>query len=131
MADASGTALSPAVRPYSPVVAAGGWLVTSGQLGLVPDSDPPRLCDGSAPGQLRQALSNLEALLAEHGATLRQVVTATLFLRDMDDFSAVNDVWVECFGEHRPARTKVGVAELPMAAAVEVAAWAWVGAESA
>jgi 2-iminobutanoate/2-iminopropanoate deaminase len=101
------------------------------QLGLVPGSDPPRLCDGSARHQLRQALSNLESLLTEHGANLRQVVTATLYLRDMDDFSALNDVWVECFGEHRPARTTVGVAALPMTAAVEVAAWAWVGVASA
>lgn len=109
--------------PYSPVVSAGGWVVTSGQLGVVRGE----LVDGGTVPQLRQALVNVSAVLESAGCGLSQVVKATLFLTDMADFAAANEVWVEAFVDHRPARTAVCVVSLPLGAAVEVEAWAWAG----
>jgi 2-iminobutanoate/2-iminopropanoate deaminase len=130
MADApvSGPAPSPRVGPYSAVRTAGDWVVTSGQLGVTPGPDgSPALVAGGTAGQLRQALANLATVLESAGASLSQVVKATLFLTDMADFAAANEVWVETFADPRPARSAIGVVSLPLAAAVEVEAWAWVG----
>jgi len=114
-----------AVGPYSPIVRAGDLVVTSGQLGLVPGPDgSPRLVDASTTGQLAQALENAAALLGSEGVRIDQVIKATLFLVDMGDFAACNEVWVGFFGEHRPARTAIAVAALPLAARVEVELWA-------
>lgn len=111
--------------PYSPAVRAGAWVVTSGQLGTVPGPDgAPVLVEGGMPAQIRQALANLSAVLAAEGAGLGDVVKATVFLVDMSDFGAVNEAWTEAFGGHRPARSAVGVAALPLGARVEVEAWA-------
>ncbi len=113
------------VGPYSPYVVAGDLVVTSGQLGLAPgDGGAPTLVDDTATGQLAQALRNGAALLEEAGLSLRSVIKATLFLTDMADFAACNEVWVEQFGEHRPARTAIAVAALPLGARVEVELWA-------
>lgn len=116
--------MSRPVGPYAPVRRAGDWVVTSGQLGLVPGAgDAPVLAEGTE-AQLRQALANLAGVLKEEGAALADVVKVTLFLVDMDDFALANRVWVEVFGDHRPARSAVGVAALPLGARVEVEAWA-------
>jgi 2-iminobutanoate/2-iminopropanoate deaminase len=113
------------VGPYSPVVRAGEWLVTSGQLGAVPGPDgAPRLVEGGTVAELRQALANLAALLGGEGATLDDVVKATVFLVDMADYGAVNEVWTDTFAGRRPARSAVAVAALPLGARVEVEAWA-------
>ena len=69
----------------------------------------------------------LAALLEEEGASLADVVKTTLFLRHMRDYALVNDTYTEAFGEHRPARSAVAVAELPVHALVEIEAWAWIG----
>jgi 2-iminobutanoate/2-iminopropanoate deaminase len=74
--------------------------------------------------ELRQALANLAEVLARQGATLDQVVKTTVFLVDMADYRAVNEVWIETFAEHRPTRSAVAVAALPLGARVEVEAWA-------
>jgi 2-iminobutanoate/2-iminopropanoate deaminase len=108
------------VGPYTPIVRAGEWLVVSGQLGL----DDGRLADGGTAGQLRQALVNLAALLEGEGASLADVVKTTVFLRHMDDYDAMNEVYVAAFGDHRPARSAVAVAGLPRGALVEIEAWA-------
>jgi 2-iminobutanoate/2-iminopropanoate deaminase len=116
------------VGPYSPVRSAGGWLVTSGQLGVRPGPDgAPALVGGGTAEQLRQALANVSSVLEAAGAGLSQVVKATLFLTDMADFAAANTVWMEAFADPRPARSAIGVVSLPLGAAVEVEAWAWVG----
>ena len=81
--------------------------------------------DGGAPAQLTQALANAGRLLADHGATTGDVVKTTVFVTDMDDYAAVNEAYVAFFGDHRPARSVVGVAGLPMGAAVEVEVWAY------
>jgi len=83
---------------------------------------------GGFEAELRQALANLEARLAEHGATLAQVVKTTVFVRHLStDYSRLNEVYLETFAEPRPARSAVGVAELPLGAIVEIEAWAHVG----
>jgi 2-iminobutanoate/2-iminopropanoate deaminase len=113
------------VGPYSPFVRAGDLVVTSGQLGLVPGDDgAPRLVDDTAVGQLTQALRNAETVLGDAGARTDQVIKATLFLVDMADFASCNEVWLGHFGDHRPARTAIGVAALPLGARVEVELWA-------
>ena len=112
------------VGPYTPVVRAGDWLVVSGQVGIVDG----RLVAGGVAGELRQAIANLRALLEANGASLDRVVKTTVFLRHMSDYALMNDVYVESFGDHRPARSAIGVAELPLGALVEVEAWAVVGA---
>lgn len=118
--------MSRPVGPYSPVLRAGDWIVTSGQLGVVPGpAGGPVLVEGGTVAELRQALDNLAGLLAGEGAGLADVVKATLFLVDMDDYGAVNGAWTEAFGEHRPARSAVAVAALPLGARVEVEAWAY------
>lgn len=112
----------PPVGPYTPIVRAGDWLVSSGQIGL----RDGEMVTGGVDGELRQAMANLEALLASEGATLADVVKTTVFLRHMSDYLPMNDAYVDCFGEHRPARSAVGVAELPLGALVEIEAWAHV-----
>ena len=115
----------PPVGPYSPVLRAGDWVVTSGQVGVAPGPDGrPTLVRGGTVAELRQALDNLTGVLEVHGATLADVVKTTVFLVDMDDYAAVNEVWTAAFGEHRPTRSAVAVAALPLGARVEVEAWA-------
>jgi len=111
------------VGPYTPIVRAGDWLVVSGQLGLA-EGD---LVRGGVRAELRQALANLRALLESEGASLADVVKTTVFLRHIDDYAAMNEVYVEGFGDNRPARAAVAVAALPLGAFVEVEAWAFVG----
>jgi 2-iminobutanoate/2-iminopropanoate deaminase len=111
------------VGPYSPIVRAGDWLVVSGQVGLADG----KLVSGGVAGELRQAMANLAAQLATEGAGLTDVVKTTVFLRHMSDYTAMNEAYVAAFGDHRPARSAIGVAELPIGALVEVEAWAWVG----
>jgi len=112
-----------AAGPYRPIVRAGGWLICSGQVGMKDGA----LVDGGVAEQLAQAVANLEALLVEHGAGLASIAKTTVFLTDMADFRAMNEAYVAAFGDHRPARSTVAVAGLPLGATVEVEAWAWVG----
>jgi 2-iminobutanoate/2-iminopropanoate deaminase len=116
--------LSAPVGPYSPWRRAGDLVVISGQLGLVTTGDGPRLVEGSAADQLRQALINARAVLETAGANFDQVVKATLFLVDMADFAACNEVWVEAFNSPRPTRSAIAVAQLPLGARAEVEMWA-------
>jgi 2-iminobutanoate/2-iminopropanoate deaminase len=118
--------VSPAVGPYAPVRRVGDWVVTSGQVGLGGDGKGGRaLVAGGTVAELRQALQNVAEVLAIEGATLADVVKTTLFLVDIGDFAAVNEVWVEYFTEDRPTRSAVAVAALPIGARVEVEAWAY------
>jgi 2-iminobutanoate/2-iminopropanoate deaminase len=113
------------VGPYSPIVRAGDLVVTSGQLGLVAGPDGvPALIGPSTVEQLTQALENAAVLFESVGVVKHQVIKATLFLVDMGDFAACNEVWVHFFGDHRPARTAIAVAALPLGARVEVELWA-------
>ena len=118
--------MSPAVGPYSPVRRVGDWVITSGQVGVATDSGGTTgLVEGGTVEQLRQALQNVAEVLAVEGATLTDVVKTTVFLLDMSEFGAVNEVWVEYFSENRPTRSAVAVAALPIGARIEVEAWAY------
>ena len=101
----------------------GRWIVTSGQVGI----DPPKgaLVPGGVAEQTEQVIGNLEAVLAEGGATLADVVKTTVFLVDMGDFKAMNEVYASRFPEPRPARSTVAVRDLPAGARVEIEVWAF------
>ena len=111
------------VGPYTPAVRAGDWLVCSGQ---VPLRDG-QLVDGSIGAQVTQCVSNIAALLDQNGARLDQVVKTLVFLTDMADYPEMNEAYVTAFGDHRPARSAVAVAGLPLGARVEIEAWAFLG----
>ncbi|MEO1065426.1 MAG: RidA family protein [Actinomycetota bacterium] len=113
------------VGPYTPIVRAGDWLVCSGQIALR-DGD---LIDGDPAAQAAQALANLRELLEGAGGSMSDVTKTTVFLTDMADYAAVNEVYVEAFGDHRPARSAIAVSGLPLGALVEVEAWAFSPAE--
>ncbi len=100
-------------------------MILSGQLGLDPALQPATLVAGGAAAELRQALHNASALLIGEGATLADVVKATLFLPDLSDFAACNEVWMEFFDAPRPTRSAIGVAGLPLGAHAEVELWAF------
>jgi 2-iminobutanoate/2-iminopropanoate deaminase len=110
--------VSAVAAPYSPIHRAGDWHIVSGQLGLTDDGLP----EGFAP-QMRAMLGNFGRLLAEAGLRRDQVAKTTVFLTDMGDYAELNELYVEFFGEHRPARSAVAVAELPLGASVEMEAW--------
>ena len=111
------------VGPYTPVVRAGDWVICSGQVGV----RDGQLVDGGVAAQLTQAIANLEALLTSQGTDLGAVVKTTVFMADIGDYATVNQAYVAAFGDHRPARSAVAVAGLPVGALVEVEAWAYVG----
>ncbi len=118
--------MSTPVGPYTPIVEAGPWLVCSGQLGLAPaDDGSVSLVEGGAAPQVARAIANAADLLAGRGASLGDAVKTTVFLTDIADAAAVNEAYVAAFGDHRPARSMVAVAALPLAAAVEVEVWAY------
>ena len=122
--------MSKTVGPYTPVVRAGDLLFVSGQVGIVDGGVGPvsgTLADGGIEAQAAQALANLRAQVEANAATLDQVVKTTVFLTDMADFVAVNEVYCEAFGDHRPARSCVAVAALPLGALFEVEAIVHVG----
>lgn len=106
--------------PYVQAIAGNGMLFCSGQIAI--DHTTGKLIDGDVGAQTRRALLNLAAVLSAGGASLRDVVKTTVFLTDMNDFSAMNQVYAEVFGESPPARSTVAVAALPGGARVEVEA---------
>ena len=114
--------VSKVASPYSPAVRAGDWIIVSGQLGMDPGSGT--IVEG-VEDQARQALANLAAVLADAGASLDDVAKTTVFVTDLGFFGGVNDVYAEAFGAHRPARSTIEVAALPLDAAVEIEAWAY------
>lgn len=119
------TAKAPeAIGPYSQGIRQGGLLFTSGQIALDPATG--RLREGGIAVQTEQALENLTAILAEGGSSLDKVVKVTVFLKDLADFSTVNQVYARYFAESLPARSCVEVARLPRDALVEIEAIAYV-----
>jgi 2-iminobutanoate/2-iminopropanoate deaminase len=121
--------MSTPVGPYAPSLAAGDWLVCSGQVGISPGPDGPQLAEGFA-AQTRQALHNVRQLLSDAGLSWPAVVKVTAFLADIGDYAEFNQLYLEELGDHRPARSVVAVAGLPLGARVEIEVWAWVGASS-
>lgn len=107
-----------AIGPYSQAVKANGLVYTSGQVALDPATG--NLVTDSFEAQVRQVLQNLEAVLREAGSDFSRVLKATVFLTDMANFQALNAIYAEKFGDHKPARTTVAVSQLPKDAAVEI-----------
>ena len=106
-----------AVGPYSQAVRAGNLLITSGQLGLDPSTG---VLPEGVEKQTRQSLENIGAILAEAGFSRTDVVKTTVFIRNMDDFARVNEIYASFFGEHKPARSCVEVSALPKNGLVEI-----------
>lgn len=113
--------MSKPVGPYTPIVEAGPWLICSGQVGIVDGA----LISGGVEAELRQAMANMAGLLEGAGSSMEDVVKTTVFLTDMADYGIMNEIYVELFGDHRPARSAVAVAALPIGASIEIEAWAW------
>jgi 2-iminobutanoate/2-iminopropanoate deaminase len=107
-----------AVGPYSHAVRTGGLLFCSGQVALDPERG--QLVGEDVASQTRQVFANVRAVLAAAGVELGAVVKTTVFLASMDDFGAMNAVYAEAFGDHRPARSTIAVAGLPVGALVEI-----------
>ena len=110
--------------PYSPAVRAGGFIYVSGQVPIDPVTNKP--VAGDVQAETRQVLSNVRRILEGCGASLADVVKCTVFLADVKDFAAMNEVYTEFFGAAKPARTTVAIAALPLAGAkVEIDAVAY------
>ncbi|HUP41726.1 MAG TPA: RidA family protein [Thermoanaerobaculia bacterium] len=107
-----------AIGPYSQAVSAGGFLFTSGQVALDPATG--EIVPGGFEAQARQVLRNLERVLESAGCSFRDVVKATIYLADLAHFPALNELYGEALGAHRPARSTVQVAALPKGALVEI-----------
>ena len=112
--------LGPAIAPYSQATVANGLCFIAGQVGL--DADNQVIAPGDVRAQTTAAIERMETILAEVGATLTDVVTATVFLVDVADFAAFNEAWSEKFGDHRPARATVRADLLLEGLVVEVRA---------
>jgi len=108
------------VGPYSQAIELDGWIWCAGQVGLDPRAG--QLVEGGAAREAERALRNLEAVLDAAGATFADVVKTTVFLADMADFGAVNEVYARFFPDPPPARSTFAVAALPRGARVEIEA---------
>lgn len=114
-----------AIGPYSQAIQAGDFLFASGQIPL--DLKTGQMVTGSIEDQARCVLDNVKGVVEGAGFTMQQIVKTTVFATNMDNFSAVNGVYAEYFGENPPARSFVAVRELPKGAEVEIEVVAWKG----
>lgn len=107
-----------AIGPYSQAIVSGNLIFTAGQIPLDPRTG--ELIGGDIREQTQRVLENLEAILKAAGASLQSVVKTTVFLADMGEFAAMNEVYTRHFGEHKPARSTVQAARLPRDVKVEI-----------
>ena len=107
-----------AIGPYSQAVKAGNMLFVSGQVPFVPET--MEIVEGDVQAQTRQSLTNVQNILKEAGADFSDVVKTTVFIKDMNEFALINEVYAEFFGENKPARACVEVARLPKDVKVEI-----------
>lgn len=107
-----------AIGPYSQAVKAGNMLFVSGQVPFVPET--MEIVEGDVKAQTAQSLKNVQAILAEAGLDFSHVVKSTVFIKDMNEFVQINEVYAEFFGENKPARACVEVARLPKDVKVEI-----------
>ena len=107
-----------AIGPYSQAIEANGLVITSGQLPIDPATG--EFAPGGIKEQTRQSLTNAKAILEEAGISIANVMKTTVFLSDMNDFAAMNEVYAEFFNEPFPARSAIAVKTLPKNALVEV-----------
>jgi 2-iminobutanoate/2-iminopropanoate deaminase len=119
MADAVATKSAPqAIGPYSQGMKSGNLVFTSGQIAIDPATG--NVIEGDVAAQTERVLNNLEAVLTASGSSLHRVIKTTVFLKSMDDFATMNEVYGKHFGHHRPARSTVEVARLPKDVLVEI-----------
>ena len=109
-----------AIGPYSQAIQVGQMLFTSGQVPIDPETGA--IVEGGIQEQARQSLNNIKAILNAAGTNMGAVVKTTVFLQDMNDFAAMNEVYAQFFQEHYPARSAVQVGRLPKDALVEIEA---------
>jgi len=109
-----------AIGPYSQAIKVGSLVFCSGCIPLVPET--MQVIEGGVEEQTQQALKNLKAVVEASGSELGKVVKTTVFLKNMNDFVAVNGIYANFFGDHKPARSAVEVARLPKDVLVEVEA---------
>jgi len=102
---------------------AGRWVVTSGQTGIDPATG--KLVEGGIAAQTERVLRSVREVLQAGGASLSDVVKTTVYLSDMGDFAAMNEVYATAFAEHKPARTTIAAKGLPLNCLVEIEAWAF------
>ncbi|CAO3657091.1 unnamed protein product [Mucor hiemalis] len=107
-----------AIGPYAQAIKVNGMVYTSGSLPVVPETG--NVIEGGITEQTHQSLSNIVEVLKASGSSLDKVVKTTVFLKDMNDFVAMNDVYAKFFDKHQPARSAVQVARLPKDVAVEI-----------
>ena len=107
-----------AIVPYVQALKAGNFLYISGQTPIVPETG--KLVEGDIEEQTRQVFKNIEAILVEAGYEKTDVVKSTVFLTDMANFQAMNKVYAEFYGDHRPTRSAFAVKALPVNAIVEI-----------
>lgn len=113
------TASAPqAIGPYAQATVVGGMVYTAGQIALDPAS--MQVVPGGVPEQTVQVMKNVAAVLEAAGSSLSKVAKTTVFLVDMADFAAMNEVYAKAFGDHRPARSTVAVSGLPRGVRVEI-----------
>lgn len=107
-----------AIGPYSQAIEVNGTLYVSGQIPFVPET--MTVVSDDVKAQTRQSLENIKAILTEAGYSLKDVVKAGVFIKDMNDFAAINEVYAEYLGDVKPARACVEVARLPRDVKVEI-----------
>ncbi len=108
-----------AIGTYSQAVESNGILFTSGQVGIDPETS--EMVEGGVANQAIRVLKNIYAILSESGLDKTSIIKLNVFLKDLDDFSIVNDTFKEFFGDNEfPARTTVEVSELPLGALIEI-----------
>jgi len=107
-----------AIGPYSQAIRAGNTIYTSGQIALDPATGA--LVEGDFVAQVHRVFANLTAVLAAGGATFSNVAKATVYLTDLANFTTLNEIYASYFGATKPARTTVGVAQLPKGGLVEI-----------
>ncbi|KGR76567.1 RidA family protein [Ureibacillus manganicus] len=117
MKSVSTTNAPAAIGPYAQGIVVNGLFFSSGQIPLTASGD---LVEGDIVTQTNQVFENLRAVLAEAGSSLEKVVKTTVFLKDMNDFAAMNEAYAQNFGNHKPARSAVEVARLPKDVKVEI-----------
>lgn len=112
-----------AIGPYNQAIQAGNTLYVSGQIPLIPET--MELINTGVADETHQVLKNVQAILAHAGYTLNDVVKASIFIADMDDFATINEVYAQYFTENQPARETVAVKTLPKNVNVEISVIAW------
>ena len=111
-------------RPFSEAVRVGNWLILSGQIGINPEVGA--LASGGIKAETQQAMENIKSTLEKYGSSMDQIVKCTVMLADIGEWSAMNEVYVTYFPNHKPARSAFGTSGLALGARLEIECWATV-----